>query len=168
MNFCHSFSLHQLIKETTRAYSFTQTVIDLVLVSDKSRITESGGIDYGLSDHSIVFCTRKIKKAVFNCHRSIRIRSLKRYSKEARNDCLNLANWSGVLQCKEVDKAWCLCKGMFLEVVDKVAPFKVVRVKQRTESWINDDILKAIRMRNKKYDTFKRNRVDQNWTEYKR
>ncbi len=52
-----------------------------------------------------------------------------------------------MLQCNDVDKA-CFFKCMFLEA----APFKVVRVKQRTEPWINDDILEAIRLRNKMYD----------------
>ncbi len=45
---------------------------------------------------------------------------------------------------------------MFLEAVDNLAQFKVVRIKQRTEPWINDDILEAIRLRNKKYGTFRR------------
>lgn len=156
------------IEEPTRVCSSTQTIIDLVLVSEKTRIAESGVINYGFSDHSIVFCTRKIKKAVLNCHSSIRIRSLKRYSKEALDNCLNLINWSAVLQCIDVDKAWCSFKCMYLEVVDKLAPFKVVRIKQRTEPWIKDDILEAIRMRNKKYDSFRRNKDDQNWGEYKK
>lgn len=61
-NFCRSFSLHQLINEPTHVRSISQTTIDLVLVSDKSRITESGVIQYGLSDHYIIFCTKKIKQ----------------------------------------------------------------------------------------------------------
>lgn len=150
MNFFRSFSLHQPIKEPTRVSSSTQTIIDLVLVSEKSKITKSGVINYGLSDHSMVFCTRKIKKAVLNCHSSIRTRSLKRYSKEAVDNCLKVVNWFAVL---DVDKASCAFKCWFLEVVDKLAPFKVVRIKQRTEPWINNDILEAIRRRNKKYDT---------------
>ncbi len=168
MNFCRSFSLHQLIKEPTCVCSSTQTIIDLDLVSEKSRIADSGVRNYGLSDHSIVFCTQKIKKAVLNCHSSIRIRSLKRYSKEAFDDCLNLKNWSAVLQCNDVDKACFIFKCMFLEAVDNLAPFKVVRVKQRTEPWINDDILEAIRLRNKKYGIFRRNKDDQSWAEYKK
>ncbi len=57
---------------------------------------------------------------------------------------------------------------MLLEAVDNLSPFKVVRVKQRTEPWINDDILKNIRLRNKKYGTFRRNKDDQSWAEYKK
>lgn len=60
-NFCSSIGLHQLIKEPTRVCISTQTTIDLVLVSDKLRIANSGVIHYGLSDHAMIFCTRKLK-----------------------------------------------------------------------------------------------------------
>ncbi len=58
MNVCRSFSLHQLIKEPTHVCSSTQTIIDLV-VSEKSRIADSGVRNYGLSDHSIVFALER-------------------------------------------------------------------------------------------------------------
>ena len=59
-------------------------------------------------------------------------------------------NWSTVLQCSDVDNAWCLFKSLFLEGVDKIAPYKEIRIKQRTEPWVNDDVLEAIRIRNRK------------------
>ena len=117
--------------------STTQTTIDLVLVSDKLRVAESGVINYGLSDNSIMFCTRKTKKAVLNVHSSIKTWSLKRYTKEALNYLLKQMDWSNVLQCIDVDRAWCSFKGMFLEAVDEVAPCKEIRIKQRTEPWVN-------------------------------
>jgi len=148
--------------------STTQTTIDLVLVSDKSRITESGVIKYGLSDHSIIFCTRKIKQTVLNCHTSIKIRSLKKYSKEVLNGCLVKMNWSTVLLCSDVDKAWYLFKSMFLETIDKIAPYKEIRIKQRTEPWVNDDILEAIRLRNRKHGKFREKKDEQSWADYKK
>ena len=168
MNYCRSFSLYQLINEPTRVCSNTQTTIDLVLVSDKSRIAQSGVINYGLSDHSIVFCTRKSKKAVLDCHSSVRTRSMKRYNKEAFNESLKQMDWSNVLQCKDVNEAWCSFKHRFLEVVDKVAPYKEIRIKQRTEPWVNDDILEAIRARNRKYNKFRAQKDEQTWAEYKK
>ncbi len=48
INFCRSFSVQQLIKEPTCVCSSTQTIIDLVLVSEKSRIADSGVRNYKL------------------------------------------------------------------------------------------------------------------------
>ena len=59
-----------------------QSTIDFILVSDKSKISQSGVIVYGISDHVITFCTRKIFKDVFKCHKTVRIRGLKKYCVE--------------------------------------------------------------------------------------
>ena len=53
---CHSFGLEQLTCES---------IIDLISVLDKTKISESGTITYGISDHNIIFCTRKTGKKNF-------------------------------------------------------------------------------------------------------
>lgn len=168
MNMCRSFGLDQLINEPTRICPKTETVIDLVLVSDKTKIAQSGVINYGLSDHCIIFCTRKTKKAVFNCHASVKARSMKAYNKDTFNERLKLMDWSAVLNCENVNESWGIFKSMFLEVIDKVAPFKETRIKQRSEPWVNDDILEAIRDRNKKFKHFRMKGDEHSWAEFKR
>ena len=147
-SFCNLFDLHQLITQFTRVCADTQTIIVLILVSDQSKIWKSGVIDYGLSDHSMIFCTRKIKKVQLNCHNTIKARSLKNYSKDALFTLLRDTDWSPVFNCAEVDKAWVYSKSLFLVAVDTLAPVKNFRIKVRTEPWINADIFKAIKKRN--------------------
>lgn len=167
-NFCRAFDFVQLIKEPTRVCETSETVIDLMLVSDQMRISKSGVVNYQVSDHCLIFCTRKISRNVFNCHNSIKIRPLKRYSKEIFIDNLSEADWATVLQCAEVDKAWGLFKTMFLESVNKLAPEKMVRIKQRTEPWINDDILNSIKERNASFRNFRKTKEEQHWIEFKK
>ena len=57
--FCTFFSLHQLIKVTTRMTCNTATIINHILASYSERVTQNDIIDAGLSDHQIIFCTRK-------------------------------------------------------------------------------------------------------------
>ena len=57
--FCTFFSLHQLIKVTIRMTCNTATIINHILTSYSERVTRNGIIDAGLSDHQIIFCTRK-------------------------------------------------------------------------------------------------------------
>ena len=47
------------------------STIDLILVSDIEKSSQSGVIDIGISDHSLIFCTRKQTKTVFNKHNSV-------------------------------------------------------------------------------------------------
>ena len=57
--FCTFFSLHQLIKVPTRITCNSATIIDHILASYPERVTQQGIVDVGLSDHQLIFCTRK-------------------------------------------------------------------------------------------------------------
>ena len=59
MYLCH---WSQLINEPTRVPLETESALDLVIVSDKDRMTQSGVIHCGLSDHFFNNCTRKAYK----------------------------------------------------------------------------------------------------------
>ncbi len=63
-----------------------------------------------------------------------------------------------MLQCDDVDMAWDRFKINFLEVLSKVAPYKEIRIKQRTEPWMKDSILKANKERNDSFKVFKRDK----------
>ncbi len=56
----------------------------------------------------------------------------------------------------------------FFEVLSKVAPYKEIRIKQRTEPWMKDSILKAIKERNDSFKVFKRDRNNDNCEVFKR
>lgn len=47
-------------------------------------------------------------------------------------------------------------QGYFLLIVNKCAPLKPVRIKQRTEMWINSEIFALIRERNIAYKKMKK------------
>ena len=38
---------------------------DLILISDTDKVSQSGVIDLGISDHCLIFCTRKVIKKTF-------------------------------------------------------------------------------------------------------
>ena len=79
------------------------------------------------------YCTRKVSRSIFNKHKTSRptIRSLKNYTKEKIIEQLKEINWFQVLNCDDVGKAWSAFHGLFAGVIDKVAPIKKVRLKQR-------------------------------------
>ena len=81
-----------------------QSTIDLILVSDKSKISQIVVIIYGISDHFITFCTR-IFKYIFKCHKTIRIRGLNKYCVEKFREEEGKIDWSPVLDSAAVDSA---------------------------------------------------------------
>ena len=50
-----------------------------------------------------------------------------------------------------------------MSVVDKIAPLKEKRLKQRSEPWITSELLDDIRARDKALETFRKNKTDENY-----
>jgi hypothetical protein len=54
------YQLSQLIDEATRVTMTTSSLIDHIVTNTPEKISDSGVIHTGLSDHSLVFAIRKI------------------------------------------------------------------------------------------------------------
>ena len=78
--FCTFFGLKQLIIVPTRVTTGSSTIIEHVLASFPERVTQSGVIDIGLSDHQLIYCTRKISRIKRGPHKQIKFRSFKHYT----------------------------------------------------------------------------------------
>ena len=166
-NFIDMFSFTQLIHNYTRVCSSTSTTIDLIMVSDPDKISQSGVIDTSLSDHNMIFCTRKVFKTFVGTHNNITSRSLKNYSREDFQANLLHTDWSCVLLCDNACKAWELFKNLFVSVINNVAPVKQVRIKQRTEPWIDSDILHAINLRDNAFTRYRKDKSVDNFNTFK-
>ena len=67
--FCTFFGLKQLIKVPTRTTTSSSTIIDHILASYPERVTQCGVIDISLSDHQLIYCTRKISRIKKGSHK---------------------------------------------------------------------------------------------------
>lgn len=159
---CSLFSFKQLIHAPTRIFSESSSIIDLILASDPQNISQSGVIDCSLSDHQLIFCTRKLCRSKSGNHNTVFLRSLKNYNKEAFQQHLVGTDWSSVLLCENVHNAWNSFKHIFTSAIESVAPLKQVRIKQRTEPWISSEILQHIVNRDKAYNIFKQHKSEEN------
>ena len=77
------------------------------------------------------------------------------------------ADWSSVLLSYNVSESWNSFKHIFLSIVDNIAPLKQIRIKQRTEPWINSDILKIIQDRDNAFNHYKMYKNDVNFNNFK-
>ena len=62
MILCRMHGLKQLIQSPTRATCSTSILIDYILTSVPSRVSQKGVINVGVSDHQLIFCTRKVSR----------------------------------------------------------------------------------------------------------
>ena len=57
--FCFTHSLEQIVTRPTRITDQTATLIDHILTNSPDKVSQSGVIDLGLSDHDLIYFTRK-------------------------------------------------------------------------------------------------------------
>ena len=57
LNIINIYGLSQLITETTRVTQYSSTLIDLCLTNSPDKISKSGIINIGISDHSAIYLT---------------------------------------------------------------------------------------------------------------
>ena len=83
-----TYGFKQLIKGPTRTKRSTSILIDHILTNTNEYISQSGIVDITVSDHSMVYCTRKISSAKYIKHKEITFRSLKNYSVDVYKEAL--------------------------------------------------------------------------------
>ena len=85
---------------------------------------------------------------------------MKKYSKENFIEKLNTVDWSIVTRCTDVNVAWEKFKTIFTLIINEVAPEKEIRIKCRTEPWINCEILDLIKERDRALIQLNKNKSD--------
>ena len=71
--------------------------------------SQSGVIDVGISDHQLIYCTRKTATAVTTisyCHKQITFRSLKNYSPEVYEEALQKLSFPNYELFGNIDRAY--------------------------------------------------------------
>ena len=78
--FCSLCGLKQLIKSPTQVTCSTSFLIDHIQTTFPERVSQQGIIHMKLSDHQIIYCTRKFSRTKLKTHKQITFHSLKNYA----------------------------------------------------------------------------------------
>ena len=103
---CTLFGLKQLIKWSTRVTCNSSSFLDHVLDSFPNRVSQSGAIDVGISDHQLIYCTRKSARIKSYCHKQITFHSLKNYSPEIHEEALKKLSFPNYELLDDIDTAY--------------------------------------------------------------
>ena len=123
--FCNSNGLKQIIKTPTRVGNHNPSLLGHILTNSEELISASGVIDVGVSDHQLIYLTRKKMKEKVYKHTVKRMRSYKNYTPEDYLSNLSSTNFCDYSKFDDVDTAL----NHFLEklnfTVNKIAPLKI-------------------------------------------
>ena len=107
-------------------------------------------IPYGISDHDLIFMTKKFRspKSKF-APRIINIRNQKRFDLRAfQHDILNNIPFDEIkATCKVVNEIWLQWKTFFLDILDKHMPNIQIKIKGNRIPYVNSDVKEMIRQR---------------------
>ena len=162
-----TFGLKQLIEEPTRTTDKTSTLLDHILVNTPSKVTQSGVISKGISDHDIIFMTRKHENAKTGQHNTISIRSMKNYTKELLIQKLGEIQFPDYSSFVNINDAYHDFITKLLNIIDKLAPFKQVRVKSNSKPWFDGETLESIRVRDKLRKKYKKSGLKTDFDNFK-
>ena len=105
MNFVLFFGLHQLTKVPTQISCNSATIIDHILESYPERVTQQGIIDVGLSDHQLIFCTRK-NSTIKRHAQTIKFHSFNHYSADLLKETLTTINFPNYENFNDATEAY--------------------------------------------------------------
>ena len=104
---CSLYGLEQLIKSPTRVTCSTSSLIDHIVTTFPERASQQGIIDVGLSDHQLIYCTRKFSHTKFGTtYKQITFRFLKNYTAQAYKEALGKACFPENENFSDVNKAY--------------------------------------------------------------
>ena len=106
-------------------------------------------IDIGLSDHQLIFCTRKVSHTKSHGHKHIIIRSMKNYTIDLYLESLRKLSFPNYEHFIDVNTAYSDFTEKIMGVINDIAPLKEIRAKKRTEERFDGEIAESITIRDK-------------------
>ena len=157
--FCSLHGLRQLIQEATHITETSETLLDHIISNSTQKVSQHGVVNLGLSDHQMIYCTRKSTRAKNYDHKYIKIRSMKNYSRELFLNKLKLLKFPSYSEFVDINAAYSHFLQLISSVIDEIAPMKEIHVRGSTQEWMDEEVLEGIRIRNKLLSKFKRTKT---------
>lgn len=163
------YQLSQLINEATRITATSATLLDHFITSNTEKITTSGVIHTGISDHSLIFGIRKINIREKKKANIIEVRNMKRFNDQYFLEDLMNQPWEQIyFFADNPDRMWQIWKQLFLVILDTHAPLQHKKIKPCKVPWLTNNIKKLIITRNKLKHKAINTNLEADWQNFKK
>ena len=154
------YQLTQMIHGPTRITDSSRSLLDVAITSMPEKITFSGVVHIGISDHSLIYAIRKINARSNNELESfLEFRNFKNFNISSFLDDLYNIPWEQIRFKRNVDEMWKLWKTFFVSVLDIHAPMRKKRLRKRGNiPWVS----RKVKAKLFKRDAYKRKAIKTN------
>ena len=160
-DFLKRCKLTQLLSTPTRITTRSRTLIDHIVVNRPELFSTFGTVDSGLSDHCMIFTSRKSLKCKPPVSK-IWTRSYRQYDPHLFHIALSKIDWTPVYQCNCVDDAAQIFTTMFTETIDLFAPYKWITCRGKSADWMTNDFLSIVDTKHFRCRKFNQNPTPEN------
>ena len=109
-----------------------------------------------MSDHQIIYCTRKISRTERGTHKQIRCGSLRNYSDDIYEDVLDRLDFPNCHNFENISDTYSNFIQKVVGVIDLTAPIKSRWAKQNSQEWLEGEVVGKISVRDKLFKKFKK------------
>ena len=163
---CSNLNLHQIITAPTRITDNTQTLIDVIITSNRNLISSSDVLLSSISDHSLPYAVLNLKSP--RCKPTyVTVRSFKTYSKELFVNDLSLVPWHIVDTFDDVNDKLDVFNKLFMDVLDVHAPVKRIKLKSRPNPFVTSEIRALMKTRDTWHRKAVRSNDNRDWNGYR-
>ena len=163
------YNCTQVINDYTRVTRNSSTTVDLIFSNSKSKISKSCVVEVSMSDHYMIYCVLGKPSCNDNgSHKYKRGRSLKKFDEEAFRKDMNDIDFDPLYQIEDPEAACSAFFSLIIPIVDKHAPLRNTRIKQKESPWMTTDILQSIRKRDRLKLKAKKSKSLVDWEKYKK
>ena len=145
----------------------TKSILDVCINSSPDKIIQLGVVHLGISDHSLIYATRKLNSVFKRVSRNlVEFRNFKKFNVESFLNDLYTLPWVELHNKQNVDEMWDCWKALF--ILDKHAPKRSKRIRKKGNvPWFNKIVKNKLFQR----DHFKRKAIktknENDWKLYK-
>lgn len=145
-DFCTIFDLTQLINSPTRITKSSQSLIDVIMTTNKEIVTSSGVLTSSISDHNLIYFLLDFK--VPRARPSyVSIRSFKMYNPTKFLEDLQLVPFHMVNFFDDINDQADVYGTLFLDVLNEHAPIKRNKIKAKPNPFVSPEIKQLMKTR---------------------
>ena len=149
------YGLKLCIESPTR-YDFSESCLDLIFCNSDN-IYNSGVINSNISDHEIIFITRKLQVR-YSGKITFTGRSYKHYNVNSFQEKLTSMNWEDYYRLDNPDLLWDNMERKISQILDGMCPYKTYSVKETKEPWVTPEVLEQIKRKDEIWRAAKRSK----------
>ena len=139
----NQYKLSNVIKEPTRITNTTGTLLDLVITSDRNKISKAGTHETGTADHRLVHAVIKLTKTRI----PPKTRTAVDWNKCDVNkfkETIEQVPWHICSVFEDVDDNYWIMEKLYKDVAKDFLPTRTVKVKTNSLPWVDGNIRKLM------------------------